>query len=310
MKNELFVAYATDSNYVFITGISLYSLLENNKSFDNITVYILDNGITANDKFELSAIAEQYSRNLFFLDCSSIGEWLGSEVIEMFRKEKTNVPIASYARLFLPDIIESDINRILYLDSDTLVLSDLHELWNYPMGSNAIMGVRDNVGLDSRIAVGLSGESNYINAGMLVLDLFRLRNRNFTKQMLIFIKEKNGHVCHHDQGVINAVLSDSIGVLPPKFNVMSFVYEHRSAKKIMRAYELAEYYIQSEIDDALNNTTIIHYTEGNFQRPWVKGCIHPKKCDWIRYRNKTVWKTLPLKKDVRSFKLKILATMI
>ena len=58
MDNHLQVAYATDNGYIKYTGISMYSLFDNNKNFDDITVHILDNGISDEGKKQLKDITE------------------------------------------------------------------------------------------------------------------------------------------------------------------------------------------------------------------------------------------------------------
>ena len=76
MDNHLKVAFATDDGYVEMTGIAMYSLFDNNREFKNITVYILDNCISEEGKKQLREIANYFERQIEFLDCSAIGEWL------------------------------------------------------------------------------------------------------------------------------------------------------------------------------------------------------------------------------------------
>ena len=47
------IIYATDENYAMYTGISICSLYDNNKNLHDLTVHILDNGITVNSRDSL-----------------------------------------------------------------------------------------------------------------------------------------------------------------------------------------------------------------------------------------------------------------
>lgn len=55
---ELNILYATDENYAMYTGISLYSLLENNTNIEHIKIHILDNGILNDSRLKLNILAE------------------------------------------------------------------------------------------------------------------------------------------------------------------------------------------------------------------------------------------------------------
>lgn len=307
MDNHLHVAIATDDAYTMYAGIMLYSLFENNEVFKRITVHVLDNGITNDGKKRLEDIVNSFGRNICYYNCSEIDNWLGKEIVNMFNTSVTNVPITSYARLFLPKLIDSDIDKILYLDVDGIVLGDFMELWCKDIHEFSALGAMDNVGSKAKECIGLDKTYKYINAGVLLLNLKQLRENKFITKMKTFISQYNGNVYHHDQGIINGVLHDSIGYLEPEYNMMSFMFEHKKASYIEKRYSIQNYYSTNQIEYAKNNPVFIHFTEGNLLRPWVKGCRHPLKYIWEEYRDKTVWRDTKLESDKRSFKLKLLA---
>ena len=288
MDNHLQVAYATDNGYIKYTGISMYSLFDNNKNFDDITVHILDNGISDEGKKQLKDIADLFSRTIIFYDCSKIGEWLGNEVLEMFERGNTNISISSYARLFLPQLVSKDVDKILYLDADSIVIGSFRELWKIDNGNFSIMGVIDNVSAEAKERIGLSDKSRYINAGVVLMNIEMLRNMNFTELVKAFIAKYHGCVYHHDQGVINGVLHSTIGYLMPQYNMMSYMFETKTIVDTANRYMIENYYSDEEMRYAENHPVFIHFTEGNLQRPWVQNCKHPLRDKWIYYKNKTI----------------------
>ena len=49
-NDTLNVVYSTDDNYAQHTGVSIISLLDNNRHFLNIEIYIIDNNISSENR--------------------------------------------------------------------------------------------------------------------------------------------------------------------------------------------------------------------------------------------------------------------
>ena len=58
------IVYSSDDNYAQHTGVSIISLLENNKHFNEINIYIVDNDIKNENKIKLNNIANRYKRKI------------------------------------------------------------------------------------------------------------------------------------------------------------------------------------------------------------------------------------------------------
>ena len=72
------IIYATDDNYSFLAGVSIESLFENNKDAGEINVYILDDGISDNNKEQLKLVSNKYGRNLFYVNVKDFIEQISS----------------------------------------------------------------------------------------------------------------------------------------------------------------------------------------------------------------------------------------
>jgi lipopolysaccharide biosynthesis glycosyltransferase len=137
----------------------------------------------------------------------------------------------SFYHLAFPQMeLFQKFEKVVYLDSGILVY-ELPELWRHRMvlnnGAEAFMiGVRDPSQLDSPkdfskkrkgldIELGLS-KDNYINSGVLVLNIKRLQEFDSLKKNMDFIREHKPHI--PDQDAINFVLKDKIKVLDHSFN--------------------------------------------------------------------------------------------
>ena len=217
-----------------------------------------------------------------------------------------NISISSYARLFISSMLPDSIDKALYFDCDTIIVNKLDELWNTDMESSYVAGISDTVSSAIKSAVGINKDGNYINAGMLLINLKKWRQNNIQDKFIKFIENKNGCVIHHDQGVINGVLYRGLKVLKPNFNLMT-VYYTMEREDIISYYGIeGEFYSEEVIQEALKNPVYIHFTPGFTTRPWVKGCKHPKSQLYLDYLKKTPWKENKLEKDKSKIRVKFM----
>ena len=66
---RLVVVYSSDNNYVQHTGVSILSLLDNNRHFKDISIYVIDNEISKDNKEKLVEICRSYKRKIIFILC-------------------------------------------------------------------------------------------------------------------------------------------------------------------------------------------------------------------------------------------------
>ena len=60
IDNNLNIIYSSDNNYCIYMGVSILSVLENNKNFNSINIYIVENNINDVNKLKLKKIVESY----------------------------------------------------------------------------------------------------------------------------------------------------------------------------------------------------------------------------------------------------------
>lgn len=287
------IAYSSDNNYARHVGVSMLSVFQNNNHIDEIVVYILDNGIDPVNKTELTNIADSYFRKIVFYDFNMLSREL---------KTDNQYNLSSYGRLFLSRLQEVD--KIIYLDCDSIILDKLDELWNMNIDDYYIAGVKDTVNEFYKTSIYLESESDYINAGFLLINLKNWRVNDLENQFLNFIDDFKGSVPHHDQGTINSVCRNKILILHPKYNVQCPMF-YFSNDQIKEIYNISNYYDQEELDSAVEKPLFIHFTNGFFNRPWHINSTHPYTDKYLFYLSQTIWKDDVIKKDL-ILKVKIL----
>lgn len=296
---SLSVVYSSDNNYAQHVGVSMISLFQNNKSFDNISVYLIENNISPDNKKNLEFICKKYNRIINFIDINEFSDRLKLNM-------RNPISINAYARLFLSSVLEKSVDKVIYLDCDSIINDSLSELWNKDISNYYVAGVCDTVGTNTKLRINIDLNSAYINSGMLLINLEKWREENIEEKFVEFIDAYNGQVFHHDQGTINGVLNEKVLLLHPKYNSMTPFFT-MSRDEIMQYYMLKDYYSEEELREAINNPVFIHFTPAFVNRPWIKGCKHPLSSLYKEYLDMTPWNGTDSYEDERSRGEKIVA---
>lgn len=293
----MYVIYHSSDSFAEVTGISMISLFENSKGIKNIHVLYIERDMSDENKVKIEAIAKKYNRELEFMEMPNWSEKLDIKL----KSCKAGWLGFGYNRLFLTEYIPKDVDRVLYLDSDTIVEAPLDELWNTDLDEYYMAGVDDCLSSKYREIVGLDDSGVYCNAGMLLINLKKWREDEVTKRFIQMICENNGYFVFNEQSILNSLFSGAIKILPQKFNVNSLVYLF-SYKELMKLRQPCKFsYTEEEYIEARQRPVITHYT-GNFyvhRRPWVENSDHPHKASYLHYRNISPWKDASLMPDQR-----------
>lgn len=295
--------YTCDNNYIWLMIISMISLFNSNKAYE-ITVYLIGENISQENKELIEEIVNDYKQKCIIIDLPKLD--LPEKLYDISRW-----PRSAYTRLFSAQILPDNLDKVLYLDCDTIIKNDLSELFETDLNDNNIFyGVKDCISNDYKINIGLKPTTNYINAGVLLMNLNLLRKEDICQKINSFLEKYEKFISYADQDVLNAIFSSKIGILKPKYDVMTieFVYEYKDILKIRNS---KEYYSKEEIDEAVRKPYIIHYTTNMLTiRPWYSNSNHPRKEDFneIFVENKYVKKELTEYKfrGAKNFLLKIM----
>ena len=280
INHKIGIAYGLDNQYTYPTIVSMTSILENSSSHTYYIFYLLVDKKTfkKENKEKFVNLESRYERcEINIIEISD----------ENFQNANTKrYPLATYYRLILADLLP-DINRIIYLDGDTLIYTDLSEMYNLDMENNIILGFVDN-SYKKAEEFGIK-TYKYIVAGVLLINLKKIRKENFTSKFFEFMDKNQDKLTQEDQTVINIVLHGRIGFLPPKFGIWNFV----NKEAVLRHNNYGndnlgiKAYDEKEILKAWNIPSIIHYVRA---KPWKVRTKHTHVQfheDWWRYAQMT-----------------------
>lgn len=297
-EDIIHVILAADENYAEFVSVVIVSLLHTNKQFSVVHVHLLANEVSPDTIEKIKSHLPANRGELHVYNISDLQQRLGIEV------PKT-IAISSYARLFMADLLPNDLDRVLYLDCDIVVSGNIQSFWSVPLDDNYVAGVRDTLPDNSaKIDIGLANDAEYLNAGVLLINLKLWREEKISQKFIDFLYAHNGHVHHHDQGIINAVCHNRKLIVHPRYNLASNYLSH---PYWLLKQQNKPFYSEEDVCDAKQQPAILHFTEGFYNRPWVSNTKHPFAHVFNCYHDMTLWKNMALRPDGRGILTKILS---
>lgn len=277
---QIVVVCSADENYAMPLTVTIYSALSNlgNKQ-SKILLFVLDGGIkeATKRKVEASLRSDQLEIHWVKLD------------LERFKQlpEKRHITVAAYYRLLVAEVLPQEFKKVIYLDSDTIVLGALEELWSVDPGDYHLLAVRNGCchlialapGLCNYKELGLNPNSLYFNSGVLVINLEKWKEGDVGAKVLEFSEQNGDTIQDCDQDGLNAVLEGKWGELDPRWNQMPQIYTFSS-------WEDSPFDDPATYQSVLTNPQIIHYANS---KPWHLTCDHPKVYLFEKYLDQTAW---------------------
>lgn len=259
------VAFAASASYFRHTAVSAISLLEHGRGAP-VALHLVTCDDDAAELARLVDALAPYPQAT--LECHRVpaGRIAGLH-------EREGITRETYLRILIPQILPRSIRRVLYLDSDVVVADDVAALWATNLGGKAVAGARDLLAL-----VGNERNPDYINAGVLVMDLDRWRIDGLAEHILDYAFLQGERLEFQDQDAINAVLAGDIAHLDPRWNVQTHMY--RCGRPM-----LGDAY--APVLRARRDPGIIHYIT---HKPWTFRSRTLRRRDYFRHQARTPWR--------------------
>lgn len=279
------IILSSDNNYARHAGVSITSIYDNNRNVSDLNVYLIDDGISDENHSKLDSVAQKFGRKITYIPFDEHKE-------KLRLNNKWEMPISAYARLFIAEMIPNEVEKILYLDCDTVVCDSLEELFTLDLNGKTIAAVEDVASCVFRDEVGIEKPFRYFCSGIVLIDLKRWREIDARAKMLEYLDCRNGVVTHHDQTILNGVFHDDCYMLHPRYDALTptFIMSYENLKAYFKLWD--RYYSKKEIRESVKNPAIIHYTSSNVGRPWENN-KHPKAKVYQKYWMESPWKDEP-----------------
>lgn len=301
------ILYSSSDSYAFLTGISILSLLENNKHIDSIHIYIMDNNISQENKVKLENVVTSYGREINFVPMPDMKALTGQEI------DTRRWNISTFGRLYMASALPQTVHKVLNIDCDTIIVDSIEPLWDMDMTGKVFGGMLECINDRYRRNVGMNSGDYYLNGGIVFLNLDEVRAGGYERKFTDYIAKYGSSLAYLDQDVLNGVVEqDKKMILPMRYNVLSIYYyaTYKQVQRIRRAKNA--FYSKEEYEQAVNHPGLVHFTTCFLDglRPWIKGNRHPYLRKFLAYKEMSPWKDMPLQDDKRSIFVKIRTALI
>lgn len=254
MNDKINIVFASDDNYAQHIAVVIASIMAKTK--EKVCFFVINDNISSEKITKLKNTAVKLNTTVEFI---AVPE-------EQFKNVylSGHVSKAAYFRLALADIMPDDIEKVIYLDVDLLVYDDVKNLWQNDIKKYALAAVPDfGIMASNRLCrqkkevIGLPKGKAYFNSGVLLINLKKWRQENYTKQILEIINENQ--FPHHDQDALNKLFMNNWLTLDLRWNIIPPVYN-------LFPKVLFNKFFRKQALEAKRNPAIIHYA-GRY-KPW------------------------------------------
>ncbi|SEQ22358.1 Lipopolysaccharide biosynthesis protein, LPS:glycosyltransferase [Devosia sp. YR412] len=192
----------------------------------NIRFHLLTDGITPEHRAALETIASDYGAtlNLVNLAASNV---LGTRIVGFPAIRMQRFHPVIYARLFLGELLPSDVTKVLYLDSDTFVRSDIAVLYDTDLEGKAIAAALQPdrmhciAGKDLRSRTAFSMAEPYFNSGVMLIDMAQYRGVDFSAVLKASLPQSEIEMFYYDQDIVNFCFKGRILELDYRWNLQN-----------------------------------------------------------------------------------------
>ncbi len=262
---------SSDDNYAQHLGAMLTSLFENFgvDKRDSLRIIVMDGGINSSNKRKLNKVGKKYSSEFDYVTVTE------KPYEKLYLREGFGT--AAYYKISIPEIVEED--KVIYIDSDAIVLDDISELWEVDVSDYYLAACEDYV--DYSYKTYNIEKGDYFNAGVMVINNKKWRRNNVPKKVRRWLTKYDRLTESHDQDAFNITFHKKWLKLHPKWNLCSkYFFQTNKVRKIRK-----------DIDKVLAEPSIVHFsTWCGCSRPWLYWSKHPYKKEYYRYLRMTPWK--------------------
>lgn len=219
-KAEIPIFFACDEGFVKYTMVSMKSIMENADRSRKYHIYILHMGITKAIQAKVLAMADEE----FAIDFVDVTDKMRSIADKLpIRDYYSNT---TYFRLFIPDMFPQ-YRKALYIDSDTIVVGNIAELYDHKLGKlyagvcpDRVVAQTDILGDYVEKVLGVK-RTRYFNAGVMLMNCSQFRENHlldeFLEMLHIYL-----FVVAQDQDYLNLICKNQVLYMEPKWNAQVF----------------------------------------------------------------------------------------
>lgn len=264
MNYPMHIAFGVNDGYIPYICVTIKSIIENNNN-EILFFHVLCDNVSDKMYRLLNEAIDGCKTATIIIHYIDNNQLLGL---------KDTWSIQTWYRVLLPNKLDNNIQRVLYLDADVIVTGSLEYLFSIDMAGKSIAAVMDIESFNPETfkRCGYDSVKKYVCCGVLLMNLDYWRKHNMTNLIIDWARKNNDKIKFPDQDTINYLCQDTKILLPLKYGILNrFFYDN----EILNSEYLPE------VKECVTNPIIIHYAG---QNPWkIELAKHIQNEEWNKY---------------------------
>lgn len=256
-RKEIPIFFTIDDGYAPYLSVAIKSMIQNASKEYNYRIIVLYKELNEENRAKIAKLEEENFKIDFI--------YMKDELKAITDREENRLrcdyfTLTIYFRLFIPEMFP-EYDKGIYIDSDVVVPGDISKMYNIDLGDNIVGACQDKSVVDvpelanyMEQAVGVD-KYQYVNSGVLLMNLSKMREKQFSKKFLDLLNKYHFDSVAPDQDYLNAICNGKILYLDSSWDAMP-----------------------TEGSKEIENPNIIHYNL--FQKPWCYDNIQYADCFW------------------------------
>lgn len=206
------IGYVVSDLYTHILSVSILSLLQNSGADDEFNIFVLNSDVSEESKRKIEMLKEVKDFRIEYINMKN------SE----FEGIAEGISVVSNYRIKMASVLPK-LDKILFLDSDMIIMDSMAELYNTDLGENYFAAVIDP-GAELQRQYTIEDDDKFpnprFNTGLMLVNLKKWREDDIERKIFDGLRwYSKKYACWPDQNVMQMVCKDKILTLNPSYNV-------------------------------------------------------------------------------------------
>ena len=228
------IGYVVSDLYTHILSVSILSLLENSGADDEFNIFVLNSDVSEESKRKIEMLKEVKDFRIEYINMKNSD----------FEGIAEGISVVSNYRIKMASVLPK-LDKILFLDSDMIIMNSMVELYNTDLGENYFASVIDP-GADLQRQYTIEDDDKFpnprFNTGLMLVNLKKWREDDIERKIFDALRWYSKKYAYWpDQNVMQMVCKDKILTLNPSYNVSPIL-------KQQNLYQVAGLWEQSSKD--------------------------------------------------------------
>ncbi|MCM1324236.1 MAG: glycosyltransferase family 8 protein [Acetobacter sp.] len=239
------VVLITDANYMDFTRVAINSAKKTKCPASKYNFHVMTLDVSEADVSALKAMEEE----------NVTVSVLPQDEVDLFYIRDTHVSKTSLLKYYIAKALP-ELDKVLYIDSDVLVLRDLNNVYNTDIEDKYLAVVKDPSWFFENMHVvelNLDERGFYFNSGVMLMNLKKFREDGLEAKLEDYTN--NNFRTYMDQDALNVVVGDDVVLLPFEANAMNFFFEHNDLNIMGQFYDRS----WQNYEEVFAPVTILHF---------------------------------------------------